>query len=175
MNKTVTTEYDKTTGPKILFIQEAQSGSISELNATTSTLELNDVSDKTTMFSDRPDRMVSATDTTDFIGNWSLGGPNSFALDPPNAVLVLDDEQQKQESAVIELYNPEYDPKANTLIYDIIAENMTTSSFIDLPPNFGQSTLVIDDEDDPSGNNGNGASSAFGNTGTSGDQSPQMN
>jgi hypothetical protein len=35
------------TGAKFLFIQGAQSGSISQVNATTSTLELNDVSDKT--------------------------------------------------------------------------------------------------------------------------------
>jgi hypothetical protein len=33
-------------------------------------------------------------------------GPDSFAADPPNAVLVLDDEPQKQEFAVIELFNP---------------------------------------------------------------------
>ena len=94
---------------KLLFIQGAESGSISEVNATTKTLQLNDVSDKTILFSDRPDRIVSATNTTDFIGNWSMG-TNSFDIDPPNAVLVLDDEQQKQELAVIELYNPEYRP-----------------------------------------------------------------
>ena len=86
------------TGATFLFIQSAQSGSLSEVNATTSTLELNDVSNKTIMFSDRPDRIVSATNTTDFIGNWSIG-TNSFDIDPPNAVLVLDDEQQKQELA----------------------------------------------------------------------------
>ena len=47
------------TGAKFLFIQGAQSGSVSEVNATTSTLELNDVSDKTIMFSDRPERIVA--------------------------------------------------------------------------------------------------------------------
>lgn len=45
------------TGITFLFIQHAQSGSVSEVNATTSTLELSDVSDKTIMFSDRPDRI----------------------------------------------------------------------------------------------------------------------
>ena len=72
------------TGARFLMIQEAQSGSVSELNATTSTLELNDVSDKTILFSDRPERIVSSVNTTDFIGNWSTG-PDSFAIDPPNA------------------------------------------------------------------------------------------
>ena len=62
-------ENGNVTGANFLFIQSAQSGSISEVNATTSTLELNDVSDKTIMFSDRPDRIVASVNTTDFIGN----------------------------------------------------------------------------------------------------------
>ena len=61
------------TGAKFLFIQGAQSGSVSEVNATTSTLELSDVSDKTILFSDRPDRIVTSTNTTNFIGNWGTG------------------------------------------------------------------------------------------------------
>jgi len=151
MNETVAPGNNNTSGPKFLFIQSAQSGSISEVNATTSTLELNDVSDKTMMFSDRPDRIVAVTNTTDFIDNWS-SGPDSFAIDPPNAVLILDDEEQREELAVIELYNSEYDSEANTLKYDITAVNakatattaMTTTSSINLPGEFGQSTLVID-------------------------------
>jgi hypothetical protein len=137
------------TGATFLFIQGAQSGSVSEVNATTSTLELNDVSDKTILFSDRPDRIVGSANTTDFIGNWSIG-TNNFAVDPPNAVLILDDEvEQRQDLAIIELFNPQYDPEANTLKYDIVAENATTTTTsIDLPGEFGQSTLVIDDDGD---------------------------
>jgi hypothetical protein len=86
--------------------------------------------------------MVSFGNTTDFIGNWSTG-PNSFTADPPNAVLILDDEEERQELAVIELFNPEYDPEANTLKYDITAVNATA---VDLPDEFGQSTMVIDDD-----------------------------
>ncbi len=138
------------TGANFLFIQGAQSGPVSEVNATTYTLELNDVSDKTILFSDRPDRIVSSENTTDFIGHWSLG-PNNFAVDPPNAVLIVDDEiegEERQDYAIIELFNPQYDPEANTLKYDITAENATTttSSSINLPGEFGQSTLVIDDD-----------------------------
>jgi hypothetical protein len=135
------------TGAKFLFIQSAQSGLVSELNATTSTLELNDVSDKTVVFSDRPDRIVRSVNTTNFIGNWS-SGPDSFAVDPPNAVLIVGDEiegEQRQDYAVIELFNPQYDSEANTLRYDIAAENATTTP-INLPGEFGQSTLVIDEE-----------------------------
>jgi hypothetical protein len=141
---------NNTTGAKFLFIQGAQSGSVSEVNATTFTLELRDVTDKTILFSDRPDRIVSSVNTTNFIGNWSMG-PDSFAVDPPNAALVLDDEEQREELAVIELYNPEYDSAANTLKYDISAENATsasTTTSINLPSEFGQSTLVIDSGSD---------------------------
>jgi hypothetical protein len=137
------------TGATFLFIQHAQSGSVSEVNATTSTLELSDVSDKTIMFSDRPDRIVTSQSTSDFVGNWSQG-EDSFAADPPNAVLVLDDEvEQREEVAVIELFNPEYDSEANTLRYEITAENATTTTTtsIDLPSEFEQSTLVIDPGD----------------------------
>jgi hypothetical protein len=130
------------TGATFLFIQGAESGSVSEVNATTSTLELGNVSDKTILFSDRPERIVASENTTDFIGNWSTGA-NSFAVDPPNVALVLDDDaaEQRQDLTVIELYNPEYDSKANTLKYDMVTENGTS---IDLPGEFGQSTLVID-------------------------------
>ena len=138
------------TGANFWFIQGAQSGSVSEVNATTSTLELSDVSDKTILFSDRPERIVGSANTTDFIGNWSTG-PNNFAVDPPNAVLILDDEvEQRQDLGVVELFNPQYDPEANTLKYDITAENATTTTTsINLPSEFGQSTLVIDGSHTP--------------------------
>ncbi len=135
------------TEAKFLFIQGAHSGSLSEVNSTTSTLKLGEVSDRTILFSDRPDRIVGSVNTTDFIGNWSIG-PNNFAVDPHNAVLILDDViEQRQDLAVIEPYNPVYDPEANTLKYDITAENATTTTTtasINLPGEFGQSTLVID-------------------------------
>jgi hypothetical protein len=135
------------TGVKFLAIQTAQSGTLSQINATAYTLELRNVSDKTILFSDRPVRLVTSQSTSDFVGNWSQG-EDSFAADPPNAALVLDDEEQRQELAVIELYNPEYDSGANTLKYDIIPENATASSLMELPFQFVQSTLVIDDVDD---------------------------
>jgi hypothetical protein len=94
------------------------------------------------MFSDRPNRIVASIDTADFIGNWSTG-PNSFAADPPNVALVVHDDatEQRQDLAVIELFNPEYDSEASTLKFDITAENATS---IGLPSEFEQSTLVID-------------------------------
>jgi hypothetical protein len=144
------------TGATFLFIQGAESGSVSEINATASALELGNVSDKTILFSDRPNRIVASIDTSDFIGNWSTGA-NSFAVDPPNVALVVhDDVEQRQDLGVIELFNPEFDPVANTLRYDIVAENGT--SIDRLPGEFGQSTLVIDDD----GGHGSGGYSGVG-------------
>ncbi|HEX5977457.1 MAG TPA: hypothetical protein VFY68_09280 [Nitrososphaeraceae archaeon] len=107
------------------------------------------MTDKTILFSDRPDRIVGSANTTDFISNWSIG-ENNFAVDPPSAVLIIDDEvEQRQDLGVIELFDPEYDPEANTLKYYITAVNATTTTSINLPGEFGQSTLVIDDDGCP--------------------------
>jgi hypothetical protein len=48
---------------------------------------------------------------------------------------------QRLDLAEIQLLNPEYDSEANTLKYDITAENATS---IDLPDEFGLTTMIID-------------------------------
>ena len=125
---------------KFFAIQHAQSGSISEINNTAYSLELNDVSDKTILFSDRPDRIVKSISTVDFIGNWSTG-EDSFAVDAPNTVLVVD-EQERQDATIVELFNPVYDFDKKILKYDVIPDNVKS---IDLPKEFGLITLVVDE------------------------------
>jgi hypothetical protein len=129
---------------KFFAIQHAQYGSISENNSTAYSLELNDVSDKTILFSDRPDRIVTSISTADFIGNWSVG-EDSFSMDVPNTALIVN-EQEGQEITIVELYNPIYDVDSKTLKYEITPDNGTS---IDLPNEFGQSTLVIDNHCSP--------------------------
>ena len=133
---------ETTSGPKFLSIQNAESGSIAEINSTTYTLELNDVSDKLILFSDRPDRIVTSISTSDFIGNWTTG-QDSFAADPPNAALVVIDDitGEEEDTAIIELLNPIYDIDTKTLQYEVIALNATG---ISIPSEFGEATLVID-------------------------------
>ena len=126
--------------PKFFAIQHANSGSISEINETAYSLELNDVSDKTILFSDRPDRIVKSVSTLDFIGNWSTG-EDSFAVDAPNAVLVVDETEGKQDVAIVELFNPVYDSEKKVLKYEVTTNNATS---IELPKEFGQTTLIID-------------------------------
>ncbi|MGD1836515.1 MAG: hypothetical protein ACPKPY_00470 [Nitrososphaeraceae archaeon] len=127
--------------PKFFAIQHAQSGSISEINDTAYSLELNDVSDKTILFSDRPDRIVTSVSTSDFIGNWSVG-VDSFVVDAPNAVLVVDEqEEERQDIEIVELFSPVYDPDKKALKYDITADNATS---MEMPVELGQTTIVID-------------------------------
>ena len=129
-----------TSEPRFLSIQHAKSGSIFENNAISYTLELNDVSDKTLLLSDRPERIMTSVNTSDFVGNWHWSmGPKSFTADPPNAALIVEDEGN-QDIMIVELTNPVHDPTAETLKYDIVPENVTS---LELPNEFGQSTLVI--------------------------------
>ncbi|MGD1834172.1 MAG: hypothetical protein ACPKQO_00440 [Nitrososphaeraceae archaeon] len=111
--------------PKIFAIQHATSGSLSEINETAYLLELNDVSDKTILFSDRPGRIVTSISTSDFIGNWSVG-ENSFAVDAPNAILVADEKEEKQDFAIVELFNPIYESDKNASTYNMTPVNSTS-------------------------------------------------
>lgn len=105
-------------------------------------MELNYVSNKTILFSDRPDRIVTSVTTSNFVGNWSKG-QDSFAVDAPNAVLVVDEIAGQQDIGIIELYNPKYSGDTKVLQYDFVLIGNQTP--IDLPNEFDQSTLIIDD------------------------------
>ena len=59
--------------PQFLAIQNAQSGTISEINSTTFLLQLNNLTNKLILFSDKPDRVVVTQSNQDFIGNWTSG------------------------------------------------------------------------------------------------------
>jgi hypothetical protein len=131
--------------PTFLFIQSAQSGSLSQINDTAYRLVLNDVADKTVSFSDRPYRMVESIDTSEFVGNWSTSD-DCFAINPPNAALVVLDnsdgaKSSKQDIALVELFNPVYVEVNNALTYDVRPDNATS---ITLPSEFGQPVMIID-------------------------------
>ena len=125
--------------PEFFAIQHAKSGSISEINSTSYLLELSDVSNKTILFSDRSDRIVVSINTSNYTDNWK-SGKDSFELDPPNAVLVVD-ELKVQEIIIVELSNPVYDQENERLKYYITSDN---STLIDISGEFGKNTIVID-------------------------------
>jgi hypothetical protein len=128
--------------PQFLAIQHAQSGTIADINSTSYTLQLNDLADKTILFSDRPNRIVATETTQNFVGNWT-SGKDSFQLDPPNAAIVALTDDQEDDVFVIELFNPIYDKDENAIRYDFSVLGNATSSH-DLPANLGKSVLIID-------------------------------
>lgn len=137
-----TTTNGNTTDVQFLSIQTAGSGSLSQVNDTAYMLELSNVSDSTILFSDRPERIVTSINTSDFVGNWTTG-PNSFASDAPNDALIVENAQTGNlESAIIELFDPVYGTNTNTLTYTIMTDSVAS---INLPNEFGRSILVIDD------------------------------
>jgi len=145
LTTTIYSEEENSTNidPKFFAIQHAQSGSISKVNATTNFLELQNVSD-VILFSDRPDRIVKTESTQQFLDRWYDAGTdtknNSFFSDPPNAALVIDD-QEGQDEVVIKLFEPAYDYDSDVLVYNFNYLNNTVDK---LPSEFEHATLVID-------------------------------
>ncbi|MDR4512067.1 MAG: hypothetical protein MRJ93_10240 [Nitrososphaeraceae archaeon] len=131
----------------ILSLQQASSGTISQINSTAYLLQLNDVSDKTISFKDRPYRNVTSLSTEYFVDVWNMlkGAEESYAKVPPNAALIVDEIQKgelEQDTVVIELYNPVYNEDTKILRYDFTV--VDNSTFSDLPLDIGQSALLID-------------------------------
>ncbi len=69
----------------------------------------------TLYFSDRPDRIVGRMTTKKCVANWATGD-DSFAQDPPNAVLSIQQVPLPQDITV-ELMHPRFD--GPDLVYDV--------------------------------------------------------
>ena len=117
---------------QLLFVQTANSGSFDG-----DTITLDDIAAHTLYFSDRPHRIVGHFTTLSFTDNWDEGD-DSFAVDPPNAAIVLLD-NESENITVVELTNPVYDSEMNTLQYVIKVLDDST-----LPEGFGHVVLYID-------------------------------
>jgi hypothetical protein len=88
-----------------MFVQVAR-GSTSDDGS----LTLTGVSPSTLYFSDRPTRVVGHMTTDQFSDLWSDESENSFALDPPNAVLsFVDTGEDRPEECVVVLSQPRTD------------------------------------------------------------------
>jgi len=66
-----------------MFVQTARG-----VTSDGASVTLQDVTPATLYFSDRPQRVVGHMTTADFVDLWGVGD-NSFATDPPNAVLAF--------------------------------------------------------------------------------------
>lgn len=114
-----------------MFVQVAHGASITETSLT-----LTGLAPATLFFSDRPSRVVGHVSSADFVDLWDKG-ENSFAEDPPNAVLAfLGDGDETPEDAVVVIRDPQLGDKSIT--YSIERLEGT------LPSSTGPVTLFID-------------------------------
>jgi hypothetical protein len=138
--------------PDLLFVQTFQAGSIAAKEGTDGryTLSLEGGVGQTIFFSNRPDRIVGAEPTQDFLS--TLGFPDD---DPPNAALLVQNAAGEPDIAVIELYSPVYDEATQALTYEIeVLENWGDEMDLGLQeepldlatiePSFGAAHLFID-------------------------------
>jgi hypothetical protein len=114
-----------------MFVQIART-----VTSDQTTLTLQDVSPSTLYFSDRPERVVGHMTTEQFVEQWTEG-PNSFAEDPPNAVLsYVDTGADVPEDAVVILRDPVASDGSLTYSIEVLdgvvpAESGAVTLFID--------------------------------------------
>jgi len=114
-----------------MFVQTAQG-----VTSDGGTLRLTGVTASTLYFSDRPQRVVGSMKTTDFVDLWGVGD-NSFAADPPNAVLsFLDPGGEVPEDAVVVIKDPRLEDGQLTYTIDVLEGKV--------PAQAGAVTLFID-------------------------------
>lgn len=138
--------------PEFLFIQTYRAGAIAPKVGGNGRyiLTLEAGTGQTVYFSDRPDRVVGATPTTQFLN--TLGFPDD---NPPNAALVVEDGAGNTDVAVIELFEPVYDPVTRGVTYEVEVlgnwQDELKVGLSDAPidpaalePSFGTAHLFID-------------------------------
>ncbi|WP_299986976.1 hypothetical protein [uncultured Ruegeria sp.] len=98
---------------KALFVQHSDSATPLD-----GTLTLDGIDKHVFAFSDRPMRVTMAIPAAGLIEIWNKG-KDSFADDPPNAVLA-GEVDRKATSVIVELANPELDEESLTFDYIIL-------------------------------------------------------
>jgi hypothetical protein len=134
-----------------IFIQQGTGGSFVNDGSGNYTLTMTDVVPYTIYFADRPSRDAGLAPMDMFLNGFDFGVNN-----PPNAAIILPDENETSDMVIVELTNPQYDRATGTLTYkasllkDYSFESVwfqDQKSKVDssIPERFGNITLVIDD------------------------------
>lgn len=142
--------YEKIT---YLFVQSFQSGRIvpTEGQEGRYTVTLGQGLGETIYLGDRPSRDVGTTPTPQFLEGLGFSEDN-----PPNAALLMESAPGQTEIAVVELYNPIYDPTSQGVTYDVavlanwqddlaLGLREEPADLATLPPDFSTTHLLIDD------------------------------
>ena len=133
-----------------IFIQEGSSGGFVNDGSGNYTLTLNDVVPYTVFFADRPARDTGFVPMDKFLKGFDFGVNN-----PPNAAIILPDENETSDMVVVELTKPQYNNTTQTVTYN--AKQLKEYSFnsgwlkdhaseVDpaIPERFGTVEVVID-------------------------------
>ena len=107
-----------------LFVQSATG-----FSSDADTVTLHGLADSTVYFADRPRREIGHIPSSRFVSLWAAG-VNSFAVDPPNAVIsFLDDDGGGGASdAVVVLREPSLDGADLTYRVDVLEGSLPTES-----------------------------------------------
>jgi hypothetical protein len=114
-----------------MFVQTARGAS-----SAGGVLTLHGITPSTLYFSDRPQRIVGHLTSAQFVDLWGQG-ENSFAEDPPNAVLsFLEPGDEAPEDAVIVIKQPVLGTETLAYAFDVLEGTVPTAT--------GPVTLFID-------------------------------
>ena len=134
---------------QLLYVQNAHSGTLQEMEGDSYKLTLNGVSLQTIFFSDRPNRISGQIATEAFVSDDIFQDKN----DPPNAALEIFDAELSEDVIVLELFNPVYDPASKQMLYDVKILSYTKSDLLKdfsfradsaIPKSFDSAALFID-------------------------------
>jgi hypothetical protein len=124
-------QIDQLEAEQSMFVQTARS-----VTSDGATVTLHDVTPATLYFSDRPQRVVGHMTTADFVDLWDEGD-NSFATDPPNAVLAfVEAGADAPADAVVVIKTPVLDDGQLSYSVDVLEGTVPAQS--------GPVTLFID-------------------------------
>ena len=133
-----------------IFIQQGTGGSFVNDGSGNYTLTMTDVVPYTIYFADRPARDVGLAPMDKFLKGFDFGASN-----PPNAAIILPDENETSDMVVVELTKPQYNNTTQTVTYNakLLKEYSFKSGWLQdhmsevdpaIPERFGTVELVID-------------------------------
>jgi hypothetical protein len=106
-----------------MFVQTAR-----RMTRDDGSVTFHDLSPATLFFSDRPQRVVGHMTAKQFVDEWSVG-ENSFADDPPNAVIsFLGEGDATPEDAIVILKNPRLEGTSLTYSVDLLEGTLPASA-----------------------------------------------
>jgi hypothetical protein len=140
----------------LLFVQPATSGQLTPNEDGTMTLHLEGV-DSTIWFTDRPERKTGTEATGDFVDAWAAGD-DSFAAQPPNAVVQAQQNGIRRDLPIELAGRPHFAPAGGVIDYVVrtlpklpaSGQLKTKDAVPPLQPGaLGAATMFIDDAAQP--------------------------